>query len=155
MSKKSESIVTVKLFCVHYNECDPKKCTALKLKKFNLIKIVKKIDGALSKAIILNPFSSKEISINDRAIISDYGIIVIDCSWNKTLDFNQFNQENSRRLPSLIAANPTNYGKWEKLSSAEALAAALFITNFVDDSRLILSKFSWGEEFFKINSENF
>ncbi len=154
MSEKFNLITTLKLYCLHFNECDPKKCTALKLKKFNLIKIVKKISGPLIKAIILNPFASKEISINDRSIVSDYGLIVIDCSWNKTLDFNQFNQEKSRRLPSLIAANPTNFGKWEKLSSVEALAAALYITNFIEDSQLILSKFTWGQEFFKINREN-
>ncbi len=50
-----------------------------------------------------------------------------------------------------MAANPVNYGKWEKLTSAEAIAATLYITKFYDYANLILSKFSWGNEFFKIN----
>jgi len=58
---------------------------------------------------------------------------------------------NARKLPPLIAANPTNYGKWEKLSSAEALASALYITDFFDLANLILSKFSWGIKFKEIN----
>jgi pre-rRNA-processing protein TSR3 len=140
-----------KLYCLHYNECDPKKCTALKLKKFNLLKIINKTNRALNKAIILNPFSQKEISLNDREIIIKYGLIVIDCSWNKVLNLRRINWKKGRKLPPFIAANPTNYGKWEKLSSVEALAAALLIVKFDDYARLLLSKFSWGNEFFKIN----
>jgi pre-rRNA-processing protein TSR3 len=67
-------------------------------------------------------------------------------------DLKGFKGTNGRRLPPLIAANPVNYGKWEKLSSAEAIAAALFITKFEDVANLILSKFSWGVEFIKINN---
>jgi pre-rRNA-processing protein TSR3 len=140
-----------KIYCLHYNECDPKKCTALKLKKFNLIKIIGKIKEPLNKAIILNPFAQKEISVNDRDIIIKYGLIVIDCSWKNLLKFKDFDLKNSRKLPPLIAVNPINYGKWEKLSSAEAVAAALVIIEFEDFAKLILSKFSWGDEFFKLN----
>jgi pre-rRNA-processing protein TSR3 len=140
-----------KIYCLHYNECDPKKCTALKLKKFNLIKIIGKIKEPLNKAIILNPFAQKEISVNDRDIIIKYGLIVIDCSWKNLLKFKDFDLKNSRKLPPLIAVNPINYGKWEKLSSAEAVAAALVIIEFEDFAKIILSKFSWGEEFFKLN----
>jgi len=140
-----------KLYCLHYNECDPKKCTALKLKKFNLLKIIHKTNRSLNKAIILNPFSQKEISLNDREIIIKYGLIVIDCSWNKLLNLRRTIWKKGRKLPPFIAANPTNYGKWEKLSSVEALAAALLIVEFDDYARLLLSKFPWGNEFFKIN----
>lgn len=140
-----------KLFCLHYRECDPKKCTAIKLKKFNLLKIVKNVKGNLRNSIILNPFAQKEISFDDRKLLLKYGLIVIDCSWNKLLDIERFNLGNPRRLPPLIAANPTNYGKWEKLSSAEALAAALYVTKFYDYADLILSKFSWGIQFKKLN----
>ncbi len=140
------------IYCLHYIECDPKKCTALKLKKFELLKIIPAIRSRLKKAIILNPFSRSELSVDDRDLILKYGLIVLDCSWKNLIKFKDSNWINGRRLPPLIAANSVNYGKWEKLSSAEAIAAALFITKFVEHARLILSKFSWGDEFIKINN---
>ncbi len=84
--------------------------------------------------------------------ILKYGLIVIDCSWKNLLNFNSYNLERGRKLPPLIATNPINYGKWEKLSSAKAIAAALYITKFVEYAKLILSKFSWGNEFLKRNN---
>ncbi len=140
------------VFCLHYKECDPKKCTAIKLKKFNLLKIINKIKGNLRNSVILNPSARKEISINDRKLLSKYGLIVIDCSWNKLPNFWNSNFPHDRKLPPLIAANPTNFGVWEKLSSAEALAAALFITKFKSYADLILSKFSWGIQFKNLNN---
>jgi pre-rRNA-processing protein TSR3 len=151
INSKSERSVP-KLFCLHFNECDRKKCTALKLAKLNLIKMIPKIKGGTSNAILLNPFSNEEINLADREIILKYGLIVIDCSWNRIFNLKEFNMKSSRKLPPLIAANPVNYGKWEKLSSVEALAGALYITNFNEFADLILSKFSWGAEFKVINN---
>ena len=151
MNNSKSTEFNLKLYCLHYNECDPKKCTALKLKKFDLLKIINKVKGSLNKALILNPFSKKEVSIDDRKRILKYGLIVIDCSWKTLLNIKNLNNEYARRLPPLIAANPVNYGKWEKLTSAEAIAATLYITKFDDYAKLILSKFTWGNEFFKIN----
>jgi pre-rRNA-processing protein TSR3 len=141
------------LYCVHYNECDPKKCTSIKLRNLNLLKFLKGIKGRYNKAVLLDPFSPKELSRSDRSIIIKYGLIVIDCSWKKLLKFQKIRTENSRKLPKLIAANPVNYGKWEKLSSVEALAAALYITDFRELSLQILNKFTWGSEFLKINKK--
>jgi pre-rRNA-processing protein TSR3 len=140
-----------KLYCLHYNECDPKKCTSLKLKKFNLLKMIDSINGYFKNSIILNPFAQKTISINDKELIIKFGLIVIDCSWKKLMKLSEIGPGNYRKLPSLIAANPVNYGKWEKLSSAEALAAALYITEFNDVGDKILSKFSWGIQFKVLN----
>ena len=140
------------IYCLHFNECDPKKCTALKLKKFKILKLIPAIKNSLRKAIILNPFSHTELTIEDRNLIQKYGLIVIDCSWKNLIKLRDFNLVNERRLPPLIAANPINYGKWEKLSSAEAIAASLFITKFEEEAKLILSKFSWGDTFIKINN---
>ncbi|MFX0011372.1 MAG: DUF367 family protein [Candidatus Hermodarchaeota archaeon] len=141
-----------KLFCLHFNECDKKKCTALKLAKLDLIKIVPEIKGRIFNAILLNPFSNEELSATDREAILKYGLVVIDCSWKRIFNVKEFSVKTSRKLPPLIAANPVNYGKWEKLSSVEALAAALYITNFDACGDLILSKFSWGSEFKAINN---
>lgn len=151
MPTSNSNMLVPKLYCLHFNECDPKKCTSLKLKKFNLLKTVNAIKGYLKNSIILNPFAQKNISINDKELLKKYGLTVIDCSWKKLMKLSEIGPGNYRKLPSLIAANPVNYGKWEKLSSAEALAAALYITGFNDLGDLILSKFSWGIHFKELN----
>jgi len=135
-----------KLFCLRFQGkdmgCSPKKCTAVKLNKFGLLRLIPKITGKLNKGVLLNPFAQNELSIKDRYLVLKY---------KKILKFKGFNAINSRKLPPLIAANPTNYGKWEKLSSMEALAAALFITGFNDVAMVLLSKFSWGMQFKELN----
>jgi len=152
MTISNSAMESSKLFCLHYNQCDPKKCTSFRLKKFNLLKIIKSIRGSQKKSIILTPFAVQEISIEDREKLSKFGLIVIDCSWKKIMNLKIDNFEYPRKLPPLIAANPTNYGKWEKLSSVEALAATLYIANYSDQADLILSKFSWGSQFKKLNN---
>ena len=151
MKSYNSNLLIPKLYCLHYNECDPKKCSAIRLRKFNLLKIIKGIKGHFRNSIILNPFAREVISLDDRELILKYGLIVIDCSWKKLIKLSELDSGNYRKLPSLIAANPINYGIWEKLFSAEALAAALYITNFNDYGDLILSKFSWGIQFKELN----
>jgi len=141
------------LYCLHFNECDPKKCTSLKLHRLNLLKIIPKVTKNLNQAVILNPFASREIIYADKEIIDKYGLIVIDCSWKKIFNIQELAFKNERALPPLIAANPVNYGKWEKLSSVEALAAALLITDFKKEANHLLSKFSWGNQFLEINKK--
>ncbi|MBY9002528.1 MAG: DUF367 family protein [Candidatus Lokiarchaeota archaeon] len=146
----SNSVIPL-LYCLHLNECDPKKCTALKLKRLNLLKIISKIRGDMQNAIVLTPLSQKVISLGDKSIINHYGLLVIDCSWKHLFDLKLGIFNNGRRLPPLIAANPVNYGKWEKLSSVEALSAALYITGYIEDADFILSKFTWGIQFKNLN----
>jgi pre-rRNA-processing protein TSR3 len=59
----------------------------------------------------------------------------------------------NRRLPTLLAGNPTNYGIPDRLSTAEALAAALILTGFRQPAELILSLFKWGETFLTLNQD--
>ncbi len=122
---------TPKLFVVHYDQCDPKKCTSMKLKKFNLVKFIPKIRFLPKHTIILDPFAPKTLGLSDRSQIEKFGIAVIDCSW-KHADHVFQNFKTGRKLPRLLAANSVNYGRWEKLSSAKALAAALFLTRHND-----------------------
>jgi pre-rRNA-processing protein TSR3 len=55
------------------------------------------------------------------------------------------------RLPVLLAGNPINYGYPQKLSSVEALTAALFITNFTREAENLIKIFKWGHTFIQLN----
>ncbi|MHA1870802.1 MAG: DUF367 family protein [Promethearchaeota archaeon] len=147
--------IKLRLYSVHFNQCDRKKCSSLRMKRFNLVKILSKISQLPRSAIILDPFASKEISPSDHDLIARYGLAVIDCSWNKAKEIFYRSFKTGRRLPPLLAANSVNYGKWSKLNSAEALVAALIITGFYEDAKLIMSKFNWGPTFFELNKNIF
>ena len=145
---------TSRLYCLHLNQDDPKKNTMMRLSKFNLVKLGKKLKEFPRKALILDPFAVQELSKTDRSIVDRHGIIVIDCSWAKTesIFFQPF--ATGRKLPHLLAANTVNYGRWDRLSSAEALAASLFIVGYPQKARDLLHFFSWGESFWEINKQN-
>ena len=145
----------VKLFVYNAKQCDPKKCTTEKMIRFNLIKEVRlnRFPGGM---IILNPFAFRSLSPEDRDLSLHKGICVIDCSWNQAEDFVQnFRKLKGihRCLPYLLAANQLHYGQPTKLSSSEAVAAALYILGFEDQAIKILEAFSWGLQFLKLNKE--
>lgn len=129
---------------IHKNEDDPKKCTARKLKRFGLAKFIPFIP---KDVLILYPSSKIRISRADTAYRN---ILAIDVSWENINNY-KFNDEQTRSLPYLLAANPVNYGKPFKLSTVEALAAAYYIMGFKDISIKLLEKFSWGLNFIKLN----
>ena len=58
-----------------------------------------------------------------------------------------------RTLPLLLAANPVNWGKPGKLTTVEALAAALYLMGQNRQATELLSKFRWGEQFMNLNKE--
>ena len=59
----------------------------------------------------------------------------------------------ARMLPLLLAANPVNWGKPSKLTTAEAPAASLYLIGNEKQARDLLSAFNWGEQFFVLNKE--
>lgn len=143
------------LFCLYLQQDDPKKNTMMRLAKFNLVKIGKKLNQFPRKAIILDPFSDVEISPNDHQLIANFGLIVIDCSWEQINTIFKRKFPTGRRLPHLLAANTVNFGRWDKLSSAEALAAGLYIGGFPEKARQLLELFNWGPTFWEINHDFF
>ena len=80
--------------------------------------------------------------------------MAVDCSWEKAeaIFMKRFRGAN-RKLPHLLAANPVNYSRIGKLSTAEALSAALYIVGCRSHAKRLLSPFSWGETFFRLNQE--
>lgn len=133
-----------------FDEDDPKKCTGKKMVRANLAEFTLK-----PKGIILNPASKITISIDDKIMAEKIGITVIDSSWNKSDErfFLRFINRYARRLPLLLAGNPINYGKPYKLSSIEAVAAALYILDDVKLAMDFLSLYKWGETFYTLNKE--
>jgi len=138
----------------HAKQCDPKKCTALKLKRHNMVRVVHRVRGLPRGAVILNPFSDRAFSPDDRGMLERRGLAAIDCSWIHADEVFELSMCGaSRCLPYLIAANPTNYGVPTKLSTVEALAAALYIAGFKEEAEHLLSIFKWGPNFIVLNRE--
>lgn len=54
-------------------------------------------------------------------------------------------------MPYLLASNPVNYGKPYRLNCAEAIAAGFYLTGHPEWAELIMSKFAWGDSFWKLN----
>jgi pre-rRNA-processing protein TSR3 len=136
--------MAVRLFVYDEDQCDPKKCTGKKLLRFNLAQGIASLRRAPYGAVVLTPFSKKAISREDRAA----------ADWNHIDDLPPLRHDlRQRSLPYMLAANPVNWGKPFKLSSVEALAASLYIMGYQEQAAQILSKFSWGEQFLKLNRE--
>ena len=126
---------------------DPKKCTAAKLVKFGLAKNVKKTTG---KTLILDPFSKKTLIPSDQKLVNS--ITAIDCSWNLVNEaFVKKFSGIHRKLPPLLAGNPINYSKLDKLTSVEAIAGSLIILGQKNLGLQLLDKFKWGHTFFELN----
>jgi pre-rRNA-processing protein TSR3 len=126
---------------------DPKKCTAAKLVKFALARSVSR---TRSDTIILDPFA-KQTLLRQDALVA-HSITGIDCSWN--LVANTFAKRFAglpRKLPPLLAGNPVNYSKLNKLTTVEAISAAVFILGYEDLAITLLDKFSWGHTFYDLN----
>ena len=137
-----------------FRQDDPRKCTSAKLRKFRLARSLKSLKQIYHSSIVLNPESSQTLSKADRPLIEHHGLVALDCSWNLSEEIFQQNiPGENRRLPALLAGNPTNYGVLGKLTTAEALAAALYITGFSKEAKRVLSIFKWGDTFLSLNLE--
>ncbi len=146
----------VRLYAYHAGQCDPKKCTARKLERLGLITLVPRIASLPAGTLLLTPEVERALSHADAPRAHRHGLSVLDLSWNITQKVGGFPaapRAVGRALPYLVAANPVNYGKPFLLSSAEAMAAALTILGEEAQSREVLAKFAWGEQFLVLNRE--
>jgi pre-rRNA-processing protein TSR3 len=143
----------VKIVMWELNQNDKKRDTGTKLCRLGLASQMpfnKRFGG-----IILSPNGTKCMSPADHQIIEKHGVGVVNCSWAKLEDvpFARLKSGGDRLLPFLVAGNPTKYGQPFVLSSVEAIAAALFIAGFEEDSRTLMARFKWGESFFQLNED--
>ena len=138
---------------------DPKKNTAVKLSKRGELRLHERFTRLPRKGIILEPLCGKVLGPEDHAILLEEGgsLVGLDCSWSQIEEsVNTVMRKTKlkpRMLPLLLAANPVNWGKPSKMTTAEALAASLYLIGKEKQARDLLSAFNWGEQFFVLNNE--
>ncbi|WP_101294098.1 DUF367 family protein [Halegenticoccus soli] len=129
---------------------DPEKCTARKLARFDLAAL-HRTDRETPYGVVLNPHAERALSPADAEEAD--ALVALDCSW-ETAGKARFSLPGVHRaLPYLVAANPVNFGRPLRLTTVEALAAALVVFGERERAEEILSKFRWGETFLKLNEE--
>ncbi|MDA4117623.1 MAG: DUF367 family protein [Thaumarchaeota archaeon] len=140
------------VFVIDYAQDDPAKCTAAKMVKMELATEVTKKFHASDTTIVLNPYAGTLLTPLDAGSVKS--ILAIDCSWNLAQEvfFRKIGGKH-RRLPALLAGNPTNYSRRGILSSVEAVAATLFILGEEKEAREFLSIYKWGPTFESLNHD--
>ena len=99
---------------------------------------------------MLHPFSERTLLNNEKTTFNS--ITAVDCSWNKAEEMFQKKYSGiPRKLPPLLAGNPVNYSKINKLTTVEALASASFILGNEELCSDLLAKFNWGHTFLELN----
>ena len=137
------------IFYVYLGQDDPKKSTMKKLERYGLA-----IQIPLSKIynkLYLTPYSDSFLINSHRKLFEEKGLVVVDGSWNRINTIENLKGKNGKKLPLLLPVNPVNYGKPGKLSSLEALAAALYIMGYSELAENVISKYSWAQNFIKTN----
>ncbi|MGD0172100.1 MAG: DUF367 family protein [Halobacteriota archaeon] len=142
--------MSTRLYVFHAGQCNPKKCTAKKLAKFHLVTLFptpRPLWG--SHTVLLDPSAPAPLCRADVVTT----LVAVDCSWKqRERVFESFRARTRRRLPYLLAANPVNYGRPYELTTAEALAAALYVLGESQRARELLNKFKWGPTFLNLNA---
>ncbi len=157
--------MTFPLYILNERHCAPHACTGLKLARKGLAAEITANIVKRNGMLLLSPFSEEVVSKNDSKYAKN-GIVAIDCSWNRIKsrkDDKQrldskivaiFNRTSPirRALPYLVAGNPTNFGRPTILSTAESLAAALYILGEKEQAARLMGAFNWGHTFLELNS---
>ncbi|MEL9999515.1 MAG: DUF367 family protein [Thermoplasmata archaeon] len=141
----------INVFVIRLNDDDPKKCTAKKMERFGLVKIIP--PNRRVKGIILSPYADEILSVNDKGIADLWGLYAIDISWKNAENFFKNITGKKRKLPYLVPGNPVNFGHPGQLSTAEAISAALYILGEKEQALKIMEKFGWGHTFIEMNKE--
>ena len=141
----------IPLLAYRDNTCDPKKCTMKKLERAGMVRLFPKLNTIPRNSLILDPTAEQALSPADRQRTKT--ITALDCSWEVLNTEIVRSWRFKRALPYLVAANPVNFGRPFRLTSVEAMAAALYILGEQTQAADILSKMSWGIRFLQLNEE--
>jgi len=155
LMEEMSSSMRVRVYVIRVWGDNPKLSTALKLVRHGLAIRISPEDVPRG-AIVLDPTSHVVLAPRDREYILKSGLVVIDSSWNRGVNdivsvIRKLRECRRRILPLLRAGNPINYAVFTRLSSAEAIAAALYITGFKEQALEIINKFKWGRTFLSLN----
>ncbi|KAK4549144.1 hypothetical protein LTR36_007601 [Oleoguttula mirabilis] len=133
------------------NHCDAKRCSGKRLMRLGLMRELH--IGQKHSGVVISPKAKTILSPADKPVLEQYGAAVVEASWKRIdeVPFSKIGGPNPRLLPYLIAANPTNYGRPWRLNCVEALAACFAICGHKEWAEEILSTFSYGEAFLRIN----
>jgi len=144
----------IPITALHLGQDDPKKCSARKMARFGFARLEEKPER-IRRGILLDPFAGKALSPADAGTARNTGLIVVDCSW-KTAEAvfpNLRLRTKARALPYLVATNPVNFGHPFKLTSLEAVGAALYIMGARGQARRLMGLYKWAQHFLEINHE--
>jgi len=139
----------IALFAYRDNTCDPRRCTIRKLSRLGRVRELRSPRAIPADTLLLDPTAARALSPADRGAAS---LTVLDCSW-EVFDDLQVPARRRRALPFLVAANPVNFGRPFRLTSVEALAAALCILGERAQAGDLLARFGWGMRFLEVNAE--
>ncbi|HEV51451.1 MAG TPA: DUF367 family protein [Thermoprotei archaeon] len=143
-----------KIWVYRKGDDNPHACTALRLAKAGDVELVRSVNAIPRGSLLLDPFSQYALSPADATFVGWHGLVLIDCSWEHAeLVFKHVKNRVRRALPFLIAGNPVKQDQPVNLSTAEALAAALYILGWKDKALEILNRFKWGAHFFTLNQD--
>jgi len=154
-----KSPAKVPIHAIWLAQDDPKKNTAVKLSRRGDLRLHERFNQLPRKGIILEPLCGKVLGPEDHSLLLEDGgsLVGLDCSWaqidESVTQVMKRTKLKGRMLPLLLAANPVNWGKPSKLTTAEALAASLYLIGEEEHARKLLSAFNWGEQFFVLNNE--
>ena len=134
---------------------DPKKNTAVLASKRGNLKLHKRVNSLPKRGIILEPLCGKVFGPEDHQLLISGGSLVgLDCSWahieDSVAQVMRRTRLQPRMLPLLLAANPVNWGKPGRLTTAEALGTVLYLIGRENHAREVLGAFRWGSYLFKL-----
>ncbi|RLF54226.1 MAG: DUF367 family protein [Thermoplasmata archaeon] len=152
-----ERKISVKIYVFQFGDDDPRKCTSVKMARFGLARAVKRFSEVPYRLYALDPFAKSVLFPGERETVIKRGFLIADFSWRGSPEpyfkLRRARHLIPRRLPLLLAANPTAWGRPYKLSSVEAAAAALYILGLKGDAEEVLSIYTWGGRFLELNRE--